>query len=480
MRKSIQYNYLLNLSYQILSVIVPFVTTPYLSRVLGVDQIGVASYTASIISYFVLVENLGTATYAQREIGYSQHDIQKRSKVFWEIILIRLYLFIGVTCAYLIFLSQVTQYKTIFLILTINLVNVLLDVTWFYQGMEEFQLTVFRNVIFKALNILLIFFVVKSPDDLSKYVFGTAILSTVCNISMWTYLKKYIVSFRKVKLKPFEHIPEVIRLFLPTVAIQVYTVLDKTMIGAITQSTAQNGYYEQADKVMKICLMLVASLGTVMIPRIANTFAQNDKDKVYFYISRSYRFVWFLSIPMILGLTAISDFFVPLFFGSGYEPVIVILPILSTLLLIIGLSNVTGYQYFVPTKQENKLTISVTVGAVVNLIFNALLIPKYAAIGAASSTIIAELTVTLTQFGFVWRTQELSKIRIFDGVIKYLISGTVMFLLLTVLKFFLSINVVSMSLLLIVGAGCYFVGLLILKDDIILSIFKKLFKKGLS
>lgn len=477
MKTTIKKNYFFHTSYQILNILVPFITTPYLSRVLGVSGIGLVSYANSVVSYFTLFATLGSATYAQRTIGYMQQKEEERSRVFIEILLFRFLTAAVTLLAYIAFLLTVKEYKTIYIILTVNLLNAVLDVTWFFQGMEEFQIIVLRNVFFKVINIAMIFLLIKSPADLSLYVFGTVVLSTGCNLSVWLCLKKYLIKVRMNTVHPLKHTKEILQLFLPTIAVQIYTVLDKSMIGILTGSTAENGYYEQADKVMKICLMLVASLGTVMIPRIANTYANQNMKLVKSYICRSYRFVWLTATPMFFGITAISDVFVPLFFGNGYEKVVILLPMVSSLLIIIGLSNVTGQQYFVPTMQQNKLTVSVTCGAVLNLFANALLIPRIGSVGAAVGSIFAECGVTAVQFIFLRKTGMFKTADVLGTAPRYFVSSIFMFAALMILKRKLSITAVTPGgLIMLITAGAFFygVGLILLRDDLFISLLRQM------
>ena len=188
-----------------------------------------------------------------------------------------------------------------------------------------------------------------------------------------------------------------ISLFIPQIAIQVYVLLDKVMLGMIISDKSEVGYYEQSQKIVKILLTLITALGTVMIPRIANNFIKGEKEKVKQYLLKSFNFVLFLSIPMIAGIIVISDTFVPLFFGHGYDEVIQLMIIISPILLIIGISNVIGTQYLLPTKRQKEYTISVIVGALVNFILNLILIRKDGAVGASIATVLAESSITAIQ-----------------------------------------------------------------------------------
>lgn len=240
-QKSIKKNYIYNLSYQILLLITPFITTPYVSRVLCADGIGTVSYTDSVVSYFVLFATMGVTTYGQREISYVQKSVEDRSVVFWNTKLLEFCTAGILMVAYTIFAFQQDN-TTLYLIYGFNIVAVFFDVTWFFQGMEEFGKIVLRNVIFKVISIVYIFAVVKSKDDLILYVIGITVFAVISNISLWFYLPKYINKVDVRLIHPFQNIGTVISLFIPTIAIQIYTVLDKTMIGVITKNEFENGY----------------------------------------------------------------------------------------------------------------------------------------------------------------------------------------------------------------------------------------------
>ena len=458
--------------YQILLLVVPFITTPYLSRVLGANAIGVYSYANSMASYFILFACLGTGTYGQRTISYVQDDIEKRSRAFWETFCFRLIMSLITLIFYGIYIFTVKENRLIFIILSLNIINIIFEISWFFQGMEDFKKTVLRSALVKILNIVFIFAFVKNSDDLVLYVLGTMVLTVLGSISLWTYLPKYIIKVKDIK--PFRDIKTIIKLFLPTIAIQVYTLVDKSMIGWFTEGSNffENGYYEQAEKVIKICLTIVTSLGTVMIPRIGKTFKEGNMQKVREYIYKSYRFILLLAIPIWLGLIAISSIFVPVFFGPGYEKVETLLIILSFLVVAIGLSNANGYQYFVPTGKENILTITVVVGAISNFILNLILIPKYYSLGASISTVVAESLVALVGFIYIRKEKIFSLRKIVKESLKYLISGITMFIILLFIKQYLDVSIISLAILIITGGIIYFIMILLLKDEFVLKIIK--------
>lgn len=466
MKNSIRKNYLYNLSYQLLIIITPLLTTPYLSRVLGADRIGNISYADSIVSYFILFATLGINIYGQREFSYVQDSKSKRTEIFWNTKCLEL---ITVILALIIYTAYALRQENrgLYLVLSLNIIVVFADITWFFQGVEEFGKIIVRNTIFKIVNITYIFLFIKGPDDFIKHAFGLAVFSLLSNISLWFYIPHYIASPKTVKISPFRDINVILSLFFPTIAIQIYTVLDKTMIGLITKNAFENGYYEQAIKISKMMLTIVTALGTVMIPRIGYFFGNKDVKEIQRLMYRGYRFVWFIGVPLCFGLISVSDNMVPWFFGDGYEKVAVLLKILAYLILAIGISNVTGLQYLIPTKRQNIFTLTVVIGAVVNLFMNVLLIPRLQSIGAAIASVIAETVIAVVQLIFL--RNELSPRRVVLEGIPYFGAGSFMTLIVILIGSHLNPSLVNTALLVLSGIVVYFAVLFVIKDDFFMS-----------
>lgn len=476
-KKSVAKNYIFNLSYQILIMIIPFITTPYLSRVLGAKNIGIYSYTLSITMYFILFGSLGVAMYGQREIAYLQDKKEERTKAFYEILFMR---FITLGFSLLLFyLSFCTHgnYKIYYMILILEVIATSIDISWFFQGMEEFKKTVLRNTVVKLISVVCIFIFVKSSDDLWKYFMIYVLSNVLGNLTLWIYLPKYTEKISFKELKIFRHLKPTFWLFIPQVATQIYTVLDKTMIGSIVKDKSEVGYYEQAQKIVKLLMTIATSLGTVMMPRIAHTYAKGNTKKLKEYMNKSFAFITILAFPLMFGISSIVSSFVPMFYGDGYEKVKILITIISPIIVAIGLSNVVGTQYLLPTKQQTKYTISVTVGAIVNLILNFLLIKEFKSIGASISTVFAECIVTATQFYLV---KDQIKIKdVFKISYKYIISSVIMFIVNIIIGNTIDNNYLSIIIQISVSMVVYF-GLLIVMKDKFLNEIIQIFKRKIS
>lgn len=466
MKKSVKKNYLYNLSYQILTIILPIITTPYLARVLGSNGTGIYSYTISIVTYFILFGSLGIALYGQREIAYVQNNEKKKNRIFTELVFLRLITMFIAAIIFFFTFGIKGEYSLYYKILLFEMLANAIDISWLYQGLEEFKKIVLRNFIVKIVSIICIFIFVKSPTDVWKYVAIYALTTLFGNVSLWFKLKNYAkFDFEGFSLK--KHIKPMLLLFIPQVAIQIYTVLDKTMLGSILNDMNEVGYYEQAQKIVKILLTIISSLGTVMLPRIAKCYAEGKTKEINEYLKKSFNFLFFLSFPMMFGIIAVSSNFVPLFFGKGYDSVVPILSIMSILMLLIGMSNITGNQYLLPTKKQGQYTASVIIGACANFILNLLLIPNLKSIGASIATIIAEMLVTGSQLYFVRKNLDLKSY--FKVGFKYLVTGIVMLFTCLGINIFIKSNIIGILVQGICGMIVYFGILYIIKDEFFLS-----------
>ena len=475
MKKSIAKNYLYNLTYQILVIILPTITAPYLARTLGPEGTGTYSYTISIVTYFILFGSLGIAMYGQREIAFHQEDKKEKANIFLGIFILRCITMIISMIAFYFIFARTGEYSTYYKILLLEMLANIIDISWFYQGIEEFKKTATRNIIVKLLSVVCIFIFIKNPNDVAKYLgiyVGTTLLG---NLALWINIKKYIgkIKFENLNLK--KHFKSTIALFIPQIAIQVYTVLDKTMIGAILNDMTEVGYYEQSQKIIKILLTIITSLGTVMMPRIAKCYADGKKEEIEEYMYKTFRFVFMLAFPLVFGIISVSKDFVPIFFGDGYEPVVQLINITSLIILFIGFSNVTGSQYLLATKKQKEFTISVICGAVVNAVLNYILISKFKALGACIGTVIAEFTVTCVQIYFV--RKSFSIFRILKTSIKYMFSAIVMFIVSIIVGRIIKFKILAICLQVLISGLCYAICLIILKDKFVFEILNNLKNK---
>lgn len=467
-------NYVYNLLFQVVQLIAPLILVPYISRVLGADAIGKYSYTQSISAYFVLVGSIGISLYGKREIAYVQDDIKKRSRILYEILILRIFMIAMCLFVYYITCIKEGSYSVLFSILSIDIIAVAFDISWYFQGMEKFKQVAVRNIIVKLLSICAILFLVKKPSDLPIYVVCLTLSNLLGNFSLWVHLRQNIVKVPLHSLHIFHHWKPALILFIPQIATQIYTVLDKTMLGYMGQSMIEVGYYDQTQKVLKLLLSIVTSLGVVMLPHVAVFYAKDLHEKIKSNIMNSFRFTFFLASPLMFGIAGIAQNFVPWFYGDNYETIVPLLYIGCPIIFVIGISNVLGVQYMLPTGKNKEYTTSVIGGSIANCFLNFLLIPKFCAFGSMLATLFSELIVTCIQLYYVKDMFHIYKI--LRQSKNYVISALIMFIIIFISNQFTNPCTFHILLQVVFGMVIYFTTLLIMKDEFLLMLIKKVIK----
>lgn len=447
-------NLLCYFAYRLALLLVPLALAPYLSRVLGPSAVGLFGYENAVLSCFLLFAALGTAEYGRRAAGYAQGDVKERSRVFFEIFFLRLFVSAAVFLLYLCYalLSLRGTERAVALCLSFELLGAAFDVSWFLEGMEEFRRAAALGCGVKLLSAALIFLFVKGGEDLPQYALLSALSALAANLCMWPLLPRYVR--RAGNLRPFRHLKGTLALFLPAVAVQIYTVLDKFLLGRLA-GFEECGCYEQAEKLVRAVIVLVTANSAVAAPRAANLFREGKEGEIPPLLSRSFGLVLILSLPAMLGLSAVADLFLPLYLGEGYGQSVPVLCVLSAAVPLIGMSNAAGMQFLVPTKRQNLLTGSVLCGAAVNLLSDLLLIPKFGALGAALGTVAAEGCVTAAEL-FLLKRAGVPLSPFFSCGAEALAAGSGMFALVTALKPFAGEGAAGLTLLVLCGAGGYF------------------------
>ncbi len=407
-KPSLKVNLVYNIVYQVLQVLTPLIVSPYISRVLGADGVGIYSYTHSIANYFALACLLGVSYYGNRSIAACGDDKEKRSRLFWEITFLKFVISgiaIAIYCSYGAFVSDPTIRLCTFLQLLYILSSVF-DINWFFFGLEEFKVTVTRWCIVKLLSVATIFIFVKDKSDLILYTVimgGSFLLS---ELYLWWMARKRLCWVSPAWKQMWTHFLPMLLLFIPVLAVHLYRMMAKIMLGSMLDDSiamGQVGQYENAEKIIMVCLGVVAAMGNVMLPRMAKLNAKNDTATMHRYIGTSMKVMLCFSCAIAFGLLAVSRRFAPLYFGDEYVDCGKVLQLLAVCLLLMAWSNVIRTQYLIPCKRDRVYLVAVWSGAVVSISLNAILIPRYHAIGAALATLAAELVVCIIQTACAWR-----------------------------------------------------------------------------
>lgn len=489
-KKSIKKNFIYNSLYQIFTILVPIITTPYISRILLADGVGKYSYTYSIVNFFVLFAQLGFSYYAQREIAKVQDDKYKQSIIFYEIMIIKtITVSISLFVYILLCLSGIFGTYTTFMWLWIFLILAQgFDISFLFQGNEDFQKIVIRNLFIKILGIIIIFAFVKSTEDVWIYIVSISLSNLLGAISTWFYLSQYICKVNIKELHPKYHLKPTIQLFIPTIAAVVYSYFDKTLIGVLIKESyidssgvirkiaeVENGNYEQAEKIMKVGSSLLMALGAVMLPRNSKVYADGDSKQLTNNIYMAFNIIFMIGSAIMFGLLAIAPNLIPWFLGKDFDKCIIYLRLFCPLIILLGIDNIFGIQYLLITGREKKYTIAIVTGTILNILLNILLIPKFYGMGAIFASLISEVIIIVIMYFDI--KEEISLKIILQKAKNYCISGFIMFVTLTLIQARMSSNMNETMILIFIGAITYICCLLIFKDELLIKLCKEVLNK---
>ena len=378
-------------------MLTPIITTPYLARVLGSDALGTYSYTYTVATYFTYFCLLGLGQYGNREVAKARDDKATLSEVFSSILVMQLVVGSIVVLLYFGYCFCISGSLLIFsLIWLIWVLAETVDISWLFYGLEEFKTITIRNVVIRVFLIVGIFAFVKSSEDLGVYCFLQASTFAANSAILWGLVWRR-VKFRKPTLRRvLEHVKPNFVLFLPVIAISVYTQLNAIILGNICGMTSV-AYYDNAYKIISISLTVIQSPGTAMLPRMSALVASGDDAEVERHLDVSILVSQVIAYCFMFGIIGISTVFVPVFFGAGYDACAPLMCIFAFMVPLCGWSNVLGVQFLIPFAKDVAYLKSVVYGALSNVILCVPLTLSFGVYGAAVASLIAELTVTLVQ-----------------------------------------------------------------------------------
>lgn len=432
--KNIAKNFFSNAFYQVFSIIFPLLTMPYIARILGAEKIGIYNYTYSIAIYFALVVKLGVDHYGNRSIAKVGEDIERRSILFFEIFGIQL--FSGIICilSYLVYVFYFAQqYQEIALLQVFLIVSYMLDINWFFYGIQQFNIVIVRNILVKLSTLIFIFLLVKEQSDLWLYTLimnGSAIAGFIIT---WFQVKNYIF-YKRIKLSEVtKHFKPSAILFIPIVSATIYTSFTSVFLGNLS-SIKDVGFYNAGSQVLSMPKGIIAALGTVMLPQMSAIYERKDsKAEATRYLNYSVIFALFLSIAFAFGILGVSKDFVPLFYGKDFNASILVLNGLALYLPFYALGNVIRTQYLIPQSKDRPFVVSVLLGALTSIVVNLLLVKPLGLLGATIATFLSESVLAVYQI--LAARKEISFKIFISPFIVFFISGIVMMITLNSLPF---------------------------------------------
>ncbi len=384
--------------YNILATITPLITTPIVSRELGPDKLGIFSYTLTVSQYFSVFAMLGITNYGTRAIAESDNK-EQISRKFWSIYAIQSVMAsLCVILYFLYILFFVSQNTSIFLMQVFWILSVLFDVNWFFFGLEEFKITVTRNIVIKFLTVLMIvIFVKKGNNPLFVYTLIMAGGNLLSVVAVLPLLKSRLDWYKPTWTSIKSHLKPIMVLFIPVISGVIFGTIDKLMLGSMSEYE-QLGYYYNADRIINIPLTVISGVSTVLFPRISAMLSKEKTSESLKFISKAYDIVVWIAVLLAFGIAGCAREFVPLFFGNGYDSCVPIIYIMTPLLIVDAICIFYRMQYLVPFHHDKLYAWALLIGTIVNLLFNCFLIHSYKALGAAVATLISQIIVLCIQF----------------------------------------------------------------------------------
>lgn len=451
--QSIKKNFIYQIAYQVVILVIPLIIAPYLTRTLGDTALGVYAYTYSIAYYFVLLAMLGITRHGQRLIAARRDDKQALGKAFWSLYVVHATFSLLAVIAYVLFSALFGgDDQTIYFIQTVYVVSALFDITWLFYGLENFKSVVIKNFIIKIAECVCIFCLVKSSSDL--WIYTLIMSSSLClgQVVMLPQAIRFVkpVRFGLADIK--EHFKPLFVLFIAVVAATLYTVFDKTLLG-IMSTKEDVAYYEYSNKIISIPQTIIGVICTVMFPRACACIAKNDVQGFQKYLDYSLHFTCFLGLGAIFGLMGIANLFAVLYYGESFAICGDVIIALSPNIFIIQLGNIIRTQYMVPNHMDKHLNVCYIINAVLNLILSIALIPVLGIYGAVIGTIAAETSGIVFQLILCRKFLPIKKVVV--TMIPYALFGCVMFGLIYVVRMYLNATWWDLLLQIATGGGIY-------------------------
>jgi O-antigen/teichoic acid export membrane protein len=477
MPKSIVQNAVFNIAYKALSVFFPLITVSYASRKLGASGIGTVSSAQNLVTYFIMFAALGIPSYGVRAIAQQKKEKVSCNKTFTELFLINFLSTVVCTLAYFEIASFVdsTELRELHIIFASLIILNIFNIEWVYQGFEEYRFIAIRSFFIKGISLLFLIFFVRKSGDLLIYA-AIICFGTVGNYFLNMIQLRKHVQFDFHNLSFSRHFKVIMTFFASVIAIELYSLLDLTMLTYMT-SAEHVGYYSNAVKIIKTLQSSITAIGAVLLPRLSVYYSENNFSEIERVTSNFFRAIIFISVPSCLGMILVADKLVPVLFGNDFLPAILTTQLLSPLILLMPLSGGVFGQMLLTTNRERSYLLCVCIGPIVNVMLNFIFIRLWQQNGAAIASIITE---TIVSGAMIVVSRKIAKLKI--NAREFLSIGIAAFTMATMICLIRLLHVdisAILSLIIEIGIGIvtYFLVLVVFKNEIMLYIIMTIRKK---
>lgn len=474
-KNSLALNGIYLILYRLLNVLFPLVIATYISRTLLPSGVGKVASAQNVVTYFTFVAALGLPTYGTREIAKVRDNPERLNRLFSELISINAVSTTICAISYytmILSVSFFSQNRTLYLVAGISILFNYINVDWLYQGIEQYKYIAIRSSIIKLLSLCLIFVLIKQPSDYIKYLLISCFVLAGNYILNITNARKIVsVSFESLKLR--KHLKPLIILLASNIAIELYTLLDTTMLSIWTDDDIV-AYYTNSMKISKIVVTLLITIASVVLPRLSIYFDEGNDEEAHKLVRNVIALLAFLTIPACVGLFVIADMLIPVLFGEAFAAAVPIFRILCVLIIPVSFNTFVGTSVLCASGKENGMLLAVGFGAVSNMIMNAMLIPRYQACGAAIASVISE-TIVLSIEVFIGRKMLTHVVKTKDFC-SILLGATIMLVCILFIKRIIQVRIINIATSVLFGAVIYLSINLLLHNSAIWMLLNKIKK----
>lgn len=477
---SIKGNFVLNLLRVFSTALITIFTMPYLSRVLGVENLGRIEYAFTIVNYFVLFSSLGIPMYGIREVSINRENKRELAKIILELFSI---LFITTTFSYLLIFGVLIQlelfasYKDLILILCSMVFLTNIGAEWYFQGLENQKFITIRAVTVRLLVFACIFLFIKDSDDYKIYTFLLLIVTCGSNIINFIYIivpiLKANISFKELDLK--RHLKPILSIFIATISVNIYLQLDYFLLGSISGDKSV-GYYVIANKLIRYVISFITIVGAVMLPRLSYLYNE-DKEKYDKYLKKSFEVMMIIAIPCSVYFFVFANIVIEVMGGKEFAASVLTMRILSPLCIIVSFAYFFGFLILYPQGKEKIYTKATVISAIFSVCINVFAIRYFQQNGAAVIAVLAELFAIIFMNYNIGKNEKSFKILESNFNKILLINVTILVFFYTVNEYLISQNFISWIFLSILFCFVYGILLLIFKEKNSVEIYKLVCEK---
>ncbi len=476
-QEKIKSDFIFNIIYQVVTLLTPLILTPKLARIFQPDYLGLRTYTFSIASYFAMIGVFGFNILGQQRIAFVKDDEDQRSKIFWSIFLLRgicVFLCLCLYIGYIFIFSKNEFEKGIYLCWILYIIREMITPVWFFQGLGKYKFISILNIISQILYVAFSFIFITDKSQLPLYIIFYTAIPLAISLIYFPFVFKYTKIVRICINEIYLLLKDSIMFFIPAIVVDLYSLIDKTMLGLFDQTKVSTGLYESSEKLVKIALALLTASYTIIRTRMSYFHSQKKENEYKIYSTKFMSFSMLLCWPIAFGIIGISKDFVPLFFGNDFSEVINLSYVFSLIIPCIATSGLIQAIFIFPFGLEKKINLYHIIVIIANIVMNLFFIYSIGVLGAVLASVLSEFLFAII---LIIKAKKQIEIKyLFKCSIKYIISSFIMLFIIFIESKYLMINlIIKVIIEFTSGIFIYVTMCLILQDEFVLNNIKIIF-----